>query len=97
MENFERMTVYVMCSSTLVPQLKVGPIYILTNCELNHCCRQFFTLVIYIKKLNPLTTLAVSGTRINFISFKFQEFTQCGLLLAKLEYSCSSLGQKVIL
>lgn len=70
--------------------------YYLTNCELNHCCRQFITLVIYIKKLNPLTTLAVTATRINFISFTFQEFTQCGLLLAKLEYSCSSLGQKVI-
>lgn len=71
--------------------------YYLTNCELNHCCRQFITLVIYVKKLNPLTTLAFTATRINFISFTFQEFTQCGLLLAKLEYSCSSLGQKVII
>ena len=99
MENFERMTVFVMCSSTLVPHLKVWSyLHIIspTACELNHCCRQFITLVIYIKKLNPLTTLAVTATRINFISFTFQEFTQCGLLLAKLEYSCSSLGQKVI-
>ena len=25
----------------------------------------------------------------------FQEFSKCGILLAKLEYTCSSLGEKV--
>ena len=31
----------------------------------------------------------------SFFPLCFQEFSKCGILLAKLEYTCSSLGEEV--